>query len=170
MNEPHSRRTAFDGKLFDVVIEDWDGREREIVDHPGSTSIVAVHDGAVVLVRQLREPARKPLLELPAGTLEDGEEPLASAQRELAEEVGLHSGRWRELGGFWTSPGFLREYMHVFLAEELEAGESDPDEDEEVEIVRWPVADIAGRIGELEDAKTIAGLLLYLRSRDPPAS
>jgi ADP-ribose pyrophosphatase len=170
VNEPHSRRTAFDGKLFDVVIEDWDGREREIVDHPGSTSIVAVQGDAVVLVRQLREPARKPLLELPAGTLEDGEEPLASAQRELAEEVGLHSGRWRELGGFWTSPGFLREYMHVFLAEELEAGESDPDEDEEVEIVRWPVADIAGRIGELEDAKTIAGLLLYLRSRDPPAS
>jgi ADP-ribose pyrophosphatase len=170
VNEPHSRRTAFDGKLFDVVIEDWDGREREIVDHPGSTAIVAVHDGEVVLVRQLREPARKPLLELPAGTLEAGEEPVASAQRELAEEVGLHGGRWRELGGFWTSPGFLREYMHVFVAEELEAGESDPDEDEEVEIVRWPVAEIAGRIGELEDAKTIAGLLLYLRSRDPPAS
>jgi ADP-ribose pyrophosphatase len=170
MTGPKSSRIGYDGRLFDVVIEDWDGREREIVDHPGSTAIVAVHDGAVVLVRQLREPARKPLLELPAGTLEDGEEPLASAQRELAEEVGLYGGRWRELGGFWTSPGFLREYMHVFVAEELEAGESDPDEDEEVEIVRWPVAAIAGRIGELEDAKTIVGLLLYLRSRDSHAS
>ena len=164
MNEPRSSRTAHDGKLFDVVIEDWDGHDREIVVHPGSTAIVAVHDGAVVLVRQLREPARKPLLELPAGTLEDGEEPLASAQRELAEEVGLRGGRWRELGGFWTSPGFLREYMHVFLAEELEPGEAEPDEDEDVEIVRWPIAKIAERIGELEDAKTIAGLLLYLRS------
>ena len=164
MNEPRSSRTAHDGKLFDVVIEDWDGHDREIVVHPGSTAIVAVHDGAVVLVRQLREPARKPLLELPAGTLEDGEEPLASAQRELAEEVGLRGGRWRELGGFWTSPGFLREYMHVFLAEELEPGEAEPDEDEDVEIVRWPVAEIPERIGELEDAKTIAGLLLYLRS------
>ncbi len=163
MNEPRSSRTAYDGKLFDVVVEDWDGREREIVEHPGSTAIVAVHDGAVVLVRQLREPARKRLLELPAGTLEDGEEPLVSAQRELAEEVGLHGGRWRELGGFWTSPGFLREYMHVFVAQELEPGESDPDDDEDMEIVRWPVAEIAGRIGELEDAKTIAGLLLYLR-------
>jgi ADP-ribose pyrophosphatase len=164
VSEPQSSRIGYDGKLFDVVIEDWDGREREIVAHPGSTAIVAVHDGAVVLVRQLREPARKPLLELPAGTLEEGEQPLASAQRELAEEVGLHGGRWRELGGFWTSPGFLREYMHVFVAEELDAGESDPDDDEEVEIVRWPVTEIAGRIGELEDAKTIAGLLLYLRS------
>jgi ADP-ribose pyrophosphatase len=170
VNEPRSSRTAYDGKLFDVVIEEWDGREREIVDHPGSTTIVAIHDGAVVLVRQLREPARKRLLELPAGTLEEGEEPLASAQRELAEEVGLHGGRWSELGGFWTSPGFLREYMHVFVAEELEAREADPDEDEEVEIVRWPVAEIAGRIDELEDAKTIAGLLLYLRSRSPLAS
>ena len=164
MNEPRSSRTAYDGKLFDVVVEDWDGRDREIVVHPGSTAIVAVHDGAVVLVRQRREPARKPLLELPAGTLEGGEEPLASAQRELAEEVGLRGGRWRELGGFWTSPGFLREYMHVFLAEELEPGEAEPDEDEDVEIVRWPIAKIAERIGELEDAKTIAGLLLYLRS------
>lgn len=170
MSRPQSSRIAYDGRLFDVVIEEWDGRAREIVQHPGSTAVVAVHDGAVVLVRQLREPARKQLLELPAGTLEDGEEPLASAQRELAEEVGLHGGRWRELGGFWTSPGFLREYMHVFLAEALEAGEADPDDDEEVEIVRWPVAEIAGRVGELEDAKTIAGLLLYLRSRNSRAS
>jgi ADP-ribose pyrophosphatase len=164
MSRPQSSRIAYVGRLFDVVIEEWDGREREIVQHRGSTAVVAVHDGAVVLVRQLREPARKQLLELPAGTLEDGEEPLASAQRELAEEVGLHGGRWRELGGFWTSPGFLREYMHVFVAEDLEAGDSDPDDDEEVEIVRWPVAEIAERIGRLEDAKTIAGLLLYLRS------
>ena len=163
MSEPRSSRRAYDGKLFDVVVEDWDGREREIVVHPGSTAIVAIHDGGVVLVRQLREPARKRLLELPAGTLENGEDPLASAKRELAEEAGLHGGSWRELGGFWTSPGFLREYMHVFLAENLEAGESDPDDDEEVETVHWPVAEIPGRIGELEDAKTIAGLLLYLR-------
>jgi ADP-ribose pyrophosphatase len=161
---PQSSRRGYDGKLFDVVIETWDGREREIVDHPGSTAIVAIHDGAVVLVRQLREPAQNPLLELPAGTLEDGEEPLASAQRELAEEVGLRGGRWRRLGGFWTSPGFVREYMHVFVAEELEPGKPDTEDGEEVEVVRWPVAEIAARIDELEDAKTIAGLLLYLQS------
>jgi ADP-ribose pyrophosphatase len=161
---PESSRRGYQGTLFDVVVEEWDGREREIVDHPGSTAIVAIDAGAVVLVRQFREPARKPLLELPAGTLEAGEKPLASAQRELAEEVGLHGGRWRRLGSFWTSPGFLREYMHVFVAEELESGEAHPDDGEDVEIVRWPVAEIAGRIDELEDAKTIAGLLLYLRS------
>jgi ADP-ribose pyrophosphatase len=69
---PQASRRGYDGKLFDVVIEDWHGREREIVEHPGSTAIVAVHDGAIVLVRQLREPARKTLLELPAGTLERG--------------------------------------------------------------------------------------------------
>ncbi len=166
MSGPGSSRTVYDGELFDVVVEDWDGRQREIVEHPGSTAIVAIHEGAVVLVRQLREPARKPLLELPAGTLEQGEEPLASAQRELAEEVGLQGGRWRELGGFWTSPGFLREYMHVFVAEELEAGSAAPDEDEEVEIVRWPVDEIERRLDELEDAKTIAGLLLYVRTRE----
>lgn len=165
MSSPRSSRIAYDGKLFDVLLENWDARVREIVDHPGSTAVVAVQNGAVVLVRQLREPARKALLELPAGTLEEGEQPLASAQRELAEEVGLHGGRWRELGGFWTSPGFLREFMHVFLAEGLGAGEAAPDEDEDLEIVRWPLAEIAGKIGELEDAKTIAGLLLYLRTR-----
>lgn len=164
MTRPGSTRTVYDGKLFDVVVEDWDGREREIVEHPGSTAIVAIHEGSVILVRQLREPARKEVLELPAGTLEEGEAPLASAQRELEEEVGLRKGRWRELGGFWTSPGFLREYMHVFVAEELEAGEAAPEEDEDVEVVRWPVGEVENRIGELEDAKTIAGLLLYLRS------
>ena len=165
VNGPRNTRKAYEGELFDVAVEDWDGRDREIVEHPGSTAIVAVHDEGVILVRQLREPARKALLELPAGTLEPGEEPLASAQRELEEEVGLRGGRWRELGAFWTSPGFLREYMHIFLAEELEPGAAAPDDDEQVEVVRWPLDELERRVGELEDAKTIAGLLLYLRTR-----
>src|SRR5256885_16021034 len=77
--EPEGSRTAYDGHLFDVVVEEWGGHEREIVDHPGATAIVAIDsDGCVTLVRQLREPVRKPVLELPAGTLEPGEEPLAS--------------------------------------------------------------------------------------------
>jgi ADP-ribose pyrophosphatase len=158
---------VYDGKLFDVVIEEWDGREREIVEHPGATAIVAVdRDGCVTLVRQLREAARKRLLELPAGTLEAGELPLESAQRELAEEVGLHGGRWRELAVFYTTPGFCRERMHLFVAEGVEQGASSPEEDEEMEIVRWRVDEIAERLGELEDAKTIAGLLLFLQARE----
>jgi ADP-ribose pyrophosphatase len=160
---------VYDGKLFDVVVEEWDGREREIVDHPGATAIVAIdREGCVTLVRQLREAARKRLLELPAGTLEEGEEQLASAQRELAEEVGLRGGRWRELAAFYTTPGFCRERMHLFLAEDVESGEAAPEEDEEFEVVRWQVAEIEARLGELEDAKTIAGLLLYLHARARP--
>ena len=164
MNGPEDSRTAYDGKQFDVVVETWNDREREIVQHPGATAIVAIDgDGCVTLVRQLREPARKQLLELPAGTLEDGEEPLASAQRELREETGLHGGRWEQLGAFFTTPGFCNERMHVFVAEDLERGDADLEDDEDVALVRWPVADIPARIGELEDAKTIAGLLLYLQ-------
>jgi ADP-ribose pyrophosphatase len=169
VTEPGGSRTVYDGRLFDVVVEEWDGREREIVEHPGATAIVAIdREGCVTLVRQLREAARKRLLELPAGTLEEGEEPLASAQRELAEEVGLRGGRWRELAAFYTTPGFCRERMHLFLAEDLERGVANPEEDEEVEVVRWQVAEIESRLGELEDAKTIAGLLLYLHARARP--
>jgi ADP-ribose pyrophosphatase len=142
------------------------GTAREIVEHPGSTAIVAIdRDGFVTLVRQLREPARKRLLELPAGTLEEGEDPFASARRELEEEVGLIGGRWRELGAFYTTPGFCNERMHLFLAEDVDRGEADPEDDEEIETVRWRVDEIPDRMSELEDVKTIAGLALLLRSR-----
>jgi ADP-ribose diphosphatase len=166
MNEPEVSRTVYDGNQFDVVVEQWGEREREIVEHPGSTAIVAVdRDAFVVLVRQMREPARKRLLELPAGTVEPGEEPIETAKRELAEEVGLHRGEWRQLAAFYTTPGFCRERMYVFLAENVEAGEPSPDEGEDVEIVRWRVDEIENRLNELEDAKTIVGLLLYLGRR-----
>jgi ADP-ribose pyrophosphatase len=167
MSEPESSRTVYDGKLFDVVVERWGEREREIVEHPGSTAIVAIdRDGFVVLVRQTREPARTRLLELPAGTLEPGEEPIQTARRELDEEVGLRGGRWRELGDFFTTPGFCRERMYVFLAEDVQDGEPSPDEGEDLEVVRWRVEEIESRLSELEDAKTIAGLLLYLQHRN----
>lgn len=167
MTEPRASNRVYDGTLFDVVVEEWGGaRVRELVEHRGSTAVVAVdRDGYVTLVRQFREAARKPLLELPAGTLEEGEEVLASARRELAEEVGLRGGRWTELASFYTTPGFCRERMHVFLAEGVERGPATPEDDEDLEIVRWRRDEIADRLVELEDAKTIAGLLLYLRAR-----
>lgn len=152
---------VYDGKQFSVAIEDG----MEIVKHPGSTAIVAVHDGAVVLVRQHREPAKRRLVELPAGTLEKGEDPLESARRELEEEVGLKDGRWRKLGTYFTSPGFLDEQMHLFVAEALVPGEQNTDQDEDIEIVRWPVEELEARLAELEDLKTVAALLLFLRSR-----
>ena len=161
--EPDSARLVYEGSLLGLTVERWGENEREIVEHPGAVAIVAVDgEGYVTLVRQLREPARKRLLELPAGTAEPGEEPLQTAQRELQEECGLTGGEWRELAAFWTTPGFCRERMHVFAAEGVERGEASPAADEELELVRWPVAEVRERLHEIEDAKTLAGLLLYL--------
>ena len=141
---------------------------KEVVDHSGSVAIVAVDTQRQVwLVRQWRQPARAQLLELPAGTREQGEEPLETAKRELEEECGLVGGEWRELGSGWTTPGFVREHMTLYLAEGVEPrGEQDLDESEDVQIVRWPVDEIAQRFGELDDVKTQLGLLLYLRDQD----
>ena len=164
--KPDTARVVYDGKLVDVTLERWGSHEREIVEHPGAVAILAV-DAAqrVWLVRQLREPARKELVELPAGTREAGEEPLATAKRELREECGLTGGEWRELAAFWTTPGFCREYMHLYLAEGVEAGEAHPEADEHVEIVQWHVDELESRLSEIEDAKTLAGLLLFLHLR-----
>ena len=164
--EPDSTQRVYEGSLLGVTVERWGENEREIVEHPGAVAIVAVDDeGEVTLVRQLREATRRRLLELPAGTAEEGEEPLETAQRELQEECGLTGGEWRKLAAFWTTPGFCRERMHMFAAEGVERGEASPAADEELELVRWPVAEIERHLHEIEDAKTLAGLLLYLRTR-----
>jgi ADP-ribose pyrophosphatase len=157
------RRTVFEGSQFDVIVEERDGEEREYVDHPGSVGVLAIAGGAVVLVRQYRDPAGREIYELPAGSLDDGEDPLAAAQRELKEETGFRGGRWSKLAGFYVTPGICNEFTHVYLAEDVEAGEAEPEEGEEIEVVRWPLDEVPGRLGELEDATTIAALLLYLR-------
>jgi ADP-ribose pyrophosphatase len=163
---PDSARTVYDGKLFDVAVERWGEHEREVVQHPGAVAIVAVDaDERVVLVRQLREPARRKLLELPAGTLDHDEEPEACARRELEEETGLTGGTWERGPSFWTTPGFCTELMHVFFAEGVIEGEQRQEADEEIELVRIPVAALAARFDELEDAKTIAAVLVFLRRR-----
>jgi ADP-ribose diphosphatase len=163
---PDASRTVYDGRLIDVTVERWGGHEREIVEHPGAVAIVPVdEEGYVTLVRQLREPARKLLVELPAGTREPGEDPLETARRELREECGLTGGEWRELATFWTTPGFCRERMHVFAAEGVARGDPEPEEDEALELVRWPIAELDVHLHEIEDAKTLAGLLLFLHRR-----
>jgi ADP-ribose pyrophosphatase len=164
--EPDSAETVWQGRLMAVTVERWGDHEREIVEHPGAVAVVAVDtEGQMAFVRQLREATRGTLLEIPAGTREPGEEPLATAQRELREECGLTGGSWTRLGGFWTTPGFSREYMHVFLAEGAVRGEAAPDADEELELVRRPATGVESLIPEIEDAKTLASLLLYLTSR-----
>jgi ADP-ribose pyrophosphatase len=158
------RRTVFQGSQFDVVVEKWGDREREFVAHPGSVGVLAVADGAVILVRQLREPAGCHLLELPAGSLDGGAGgPLETAKRELQEETGYHGGRWRKLASFFVTPGICDEYTHVYLAEDVEEGEATPEEGEEIEVVRWPIEAVPERLAEVEDATTLAALLLFLR-------
>jgi ADP-ribose diphosphatase len=167
MMKPDASWVAYDGKLIDVTVERWGEHEREIVEHPGAVAIVAVDgDGMVTLVRQRREAVRAILAELPAGTLEQGETPLECAQRELEEETGLTGGTWRQAAAFYTTPGFCRERMHLFFAQDLERGSANPEDDEELELIRWHVDELETHLAELEDAKTLAGLLLYLHERD----
>jgi ADP-ribose pyrophosphatase len=159
-------RRVFEGNLISVDVERWDDHEREIVRHPGAVAIVAVDtDQRVTLVRQLREPTGKRLLELPAGTREPGEESLATAKRELVEEAGLGGGEWRLAASFFSTPGFCDELVCVYIAEGVEQRERAPQADEEIELVRVPVAELASLLPQIEDAKTLAGLLLYLRER-----
>jgi len=163
---PAGSRRVFDGRLISVDVEQWGDQEREVVRHPGAVAIVAVDArGYATLVRQLREPARKRLLELPAGTREADEEPLATAKRELEEEAGLTGGDWRLGATFFSTPGFCDELVSIYFAEGVVQTERRPQADEEIEIVRVPVAELESLLPELEDAKTLAGLLLYLRAR-----
>jgi ADP-ribose pyrophosphatase len=151
---------VWEGKRFAVLVEG----AFEIADTPDAVAIVAVDaDERVVLVRQNRRAIGTDLLELPAGLVDEGEEPLAAAQRELREETGLHGGSWRELAAFWTSPGFVNELVTVFVADGLEEGEPEPDEGEDLVVVRWTLPEVEARVWELQDATTLVGLLLYLR-------
>jgi ADP-ribose pyrophosphatase len=169
--KPDEARVVYEGKLVSVTVERWGEHEREIVEHPGAVAIVAIdREGMLTLVRQRREAVRKELLELPAGTLEQDESPLDCARRELEEETGLTGGTWQERGVFYTTPGFCRERMHLFVAEGLEQGPARPEHDEELTVVRWSKAEIESRLVEIEDAKTLVGLLTFLREQDDAAS
>ncbi|MCR4405134.1 MAG: NUDIX hydrolase [Candidatus Acetothermia bacterium] len=139
--------------------------EREVVRHPGAVAIVSLLGERVLLVRQYRAPVGKELWELPAGTLEPGESPLECAKRELEEETGYLAREWRKLAEFYTTPGFCDERMVLFLAKGLEpAAGRKPAEDESIELREFTLAEVERllRRGELEDAKTIVGLLLLI--------
>lgn len=162
-----SSETIFKGRIFDLrvdTIREGDVEyEREIVVHLGSAVIVPIFDdGSVALVRQYRHAAGGFQLELPAGGIEPGETFEQAAARELEEEIGFRAGKIEKLIEFFVSPGFLTEKMYVFLATELTATVQSLDDDEIVEIVRLPLADAIQMVhdGRIEDAKTIAGLLL----------
>ncbi len=143
--------------------DDGEEADREVVAHPGSVAIVA-HDGEhLYLVKQPREAVGEPeLLELPAGKLdEEGEQPLDTAKRELAEEIGKGARTWSHLTSFYTSPGFVDEECHVFLATDLYDESAEADEDERIEIVPVPLDELDDAIRGCRDAKSLAGLLWF---------
>jgi ADP-ribose pyrophosphatase len=167
MNQPEVLKTEeiYRGRIFDVslatVREEEKTYTREIISHPGSAVIVPVFaDETVALVRQYRHPARKYLLEIPAGSLAQGEDPKAGAERELEEEIGVRAARVEKLTEFYVSPGFLSEKMHVYLATDFTESRQNLEDDELLRIERIPLRDCAELIknGEIEDAKTMIGL------------
>jgi ADP-ribose pyrophosphatase len=150
-------------RVDDVRLPDGRTAQREVVDHPGAAVIVPLTDGGeILMVRQYRYAVGDVLLELPAGTLERGEDPLACARRELAEEVGAEAARWESLAVLYPSPGVLTEVMHLFLARELTEGPPRGTEEEDLTIERLSFAEALERVrrGEIRDAKSVAGLLL----------
>ena len=174
--ETLSSRRLYEGAVVRLRVDRVrmpSGREavREVVEHRGTVTIVAVNgEGQVLLVQQHRYPTGRSLLELPAGTLDRDEAPEACAARELEEETGFRAGRVRRLGGFFLAPGYSTEYIQAYLATDLEPGSAGGDEDEDIQVLSLPLAEVLRMVetGELEDAKSLASLLLYLRLKGSP--
>lgn len=175
--EPVGGETVFAGQTFVVRVERFrrpDGEivEREIVRRQDAAAIVAYDDEHVWLVSQPREAIRRWMLEIPAGKLDvDGESPLQTARRELAEEIGQEAEHWEAVISYVASSGYSDEVVHVFAATGLRPSEVEPDPQEQIEVVRWPLNDLDGAIDESRDAKTIIGLQwLRLRLLSLPGS
>jgi len=146
------------------------GREttREIVEHADCVAIVAIDaDGNVLLVNQFRKAVGKELLEIPAGGIEPGEDPVATVQREMREETGYLPRRVERLGGFYSTPGYCTEYLYLYLATDLVPSALEAEDTENIKLTKVPLSQILGLInsGTICDAKSIAGLLFYLERR-----
>jgi ADP-ribose pyrophosphatase len=180
MSHPHrdfpiliNRRTVHLGRVIEVQVDDVEVRDglnvrRDVVRHPGAVVMLAIDSEERILwVRQHRWAAGRDLLELPAGTLEDGEEPEACARRELVEETGFAAAEWQALGGFYSAPGFCDEYLHAYMASGLTPEHAEGDEDEDITVEPLTLDETMARAeaGEIEDAKSLATLMLYLRKR-----
>jgi 8-oxo-dGTP pyrophosphatase MutT (NUDIX family) len=159
-------REIWGGKIARVRIDrirydDGDEAEREVVEHPGAVTILAHDDEVFYMVEQPREPVgEQALLELPAGKLdEEGEGPLATAKRELAEEIGKGARTWKHLATFWGSPGFSTEQVHLFLATDLYDQSAEAEENERIVVHDIPLSKLDDTIGECRDSKSLVGLL-----------
>lgn len=165
-----STRSIYDGRivkldLHEVELPNGEHSQREVIRHSGAVAVVALDGDNVLLVRQFRLPAAKVLLEIPAGTLEPGEDPLACAERELQEETGYKPGGLEAMGGFFVAPGYTSEFIHLFIATQLSESRLRGDADEFIETVRLSFSDALALIekGEIVDGKTITGLLRAAR-------
>ena len=161
--------TVYTSRIFKIVkkfITNKSGKqlERHVIVHPGAVVILPIlSDGRIVLIRQYRVAVDEELIELPAGTMEPGEEPIITARRELMEETGYRANELRPVLRFYTSPGFVKEEMRLFKAAGLTPGPTSLDDDEKIEplLVDLPQAMKMIYSGEIRDAKTIIGLLWY---------
>ncbi len=171
-NEPTLATTpVYDGDVINVRVDTVqlpNGREtdREIVNHPSSVCVVPIDaDQNVLLVRQFRKPAGRFLLEAPAGKMQSGEDPEEAAIRELQEEIGHLPGRLQSLGVFFMNPSLSPQCMYAYLATDLRLSQLDADDDEFIELRRVPLTEVGALItdGAVQDAKSIAALLLAMR-------
>ena len=169
-------REVYDGRVLSLRVDEIEVPSgivrREIVGHPGAVVIVPVDaDGRILWIKQHRWAAQRELLELPAGTLEKDETPEQTARRELPEETNFAADTWTALGGFYSAPGFCEEYLHAFAASGLRAEEADGDEDEDISVHPATLDETLAMIdaGQIEDAKSIAAIMLYLRKFPPKA-
>lgn len=166
-----STATVYQGRLFDIELTELEMpngvvTKREGLIHPGAVAMVPVDsDGRLLLVTQYRHAAGRRLLEIPAGTLERGEPPLDAAIRELQEEVGMYPGRIEAIGGIFVAPGYTSEYIHLFVCTELRANKLEGDHDEDIEVERLTLDEALGAIedGRICDAKSVCGLLRWMR-------
>ena len=165
----------FQGKIFRVeravqITPDGTEHLRQVVRHPGAVVVLPLlDDGRICLVRNYRVAVDETLIELPAGTLEAGEEPALTARRELAEETGYRAGRIEHLLTFYMSPGILDERMHLFLADQLKPGPTALEAGEDIQklLCTWEEAMEMIRRGEIRDSKTLVGLLFYKARLNP---
>ena len=169
MEKTLSSRLIYDGQVVKLRVDTVrlpGGREtrREIVEHGDCVAIVAI-DGKnnVLLVSQFRQPVEKELLEIPAGGIDPGEDPLTAVRREMQEETGYLPQKVERLGGFYATPGYGTEYMHLYLATDLTPSQLYAEDTESIKLVRVPISQIPSLItsGRICDAKSIAGLLIY---------